>query len=141
MMLLKEVQYLYLQGLFLLTLCSELATAFVASDHINARFLNQTSNHDELKQRSVMTWPSPTVTTLPPQNWTLPNEPSVQSSISRQFISCSCDPFQRTRVRVAWAEAKSLTDAVSSGTLRTISYIHARLMLSSVLRLNLLSCT
>lgn len=139
MMLSKEVQYLYLQGLFLLILCSELAPAIATSDYINPRFLNQTSDYEELEHISVMSRPSPTVTTLPPQNWTLLNEPSVQSSISRQFISCSCDPSQQKRIEVAWAEASSLTDAVSSGPLQTVSYVQARLMLSSVLRLKFLS--
>lgn len=121
MMLLKGVQYFYLQS-FLLILCSELANAVATSGHKNSRFLNQTSNYEDS---------SPTVTTVLPLNWTLPNEPSVQSSISRQFIACSCNVFQQAQILVAWYEAKNLTDAVSSGPLWTVSNIHARFMLRS----------
>ena len=122
MMLFKKAQCLKWQPFILLIVSSRLVVGSVVSNSSNAVYANISISEDLRKSTSSWTipslntsivWPSPTVTTLPPQNLTLANEPSVESEILKTFISCSCDPLQRLAIMIAWSEAKELTRAVS----------------------------
>ena len=128
MMLIKKAQCLKWQAFILLIVYSRLAVGSAVSNSTNAIYTNEnyvndiSTSQDQRRSTSSWTvpslntsivWPSPTVTTLPPQNLTLANEPSVESDISRIFISCSCDRLQRSAIMHAWSEARELTGAVS----------------------------
>jgi len=108
-------------GLFLLVFCIGLAigTPTGNADHVPNGGVHDVEKRDQTTSPWIppspdptIVWPSPTVTFLPPGNLTLDDEPSVQSDLSRQFISQSCDAHQRMMIKNAWDDAKLLTNSL-----------------------------